>query len=190
MLSTMFAGGREAFDEVFAEGRRRDAYHFDLHWQAISLHCQKWYGSHEQMFAMARGVAAAAPAGRRAVLLPMLAHFEYALREFAWGTFHRRQLTRTRRYFLHPEVRQEVEQCIAKFRAGPPGPDPFGIVHQWMAVYYCLTQQRAQAKAAFDTLGQYVKPTVQWNHFWGGRENGYFLNWAWANGFPPWPGER
>ncbi|MBG0561393.1 hypothetical protein [Actinoplanes aureus] len=190
MLGTMFAGGRGSFDEVYAEGRRRDPYNFHLHWRAITLRSEKWYGSHEQMFGLARGVAAAAPPGHRSVLLPLYAHFEYALREFAWGTFHRRQLSRTRRYFRGPEVRQEVEQWIAKFLAGSPGAAPLGIVRNRMAVYYCLTQQRPQAKAVFDELGQYVTPAVQWNHFWGDSEFGYFKNWWWANGLITWPGER
>ncbi|MDI6103726.1 hypothetical protein QLQ12_34440 [Actinoplanes sp. NEAU-A12] len=191
MLSTMFGSTRGSFERVFAEGRRRDPHNLHLHLQALTLRCEKWYGSHEEMFTIARDVAMAAPPGHRSVLLPLTAHFEYALREFAWGAFHRKQLTQTRKYFLRPEVRQELEQCIVKFRAGPHGAAPLGIVLDWMATYYCLTQQRAQAKAVFDELGQHVTAGVQWGWFWGsGEEHAYFKNWLWANGRPPGPGVR
>ena len=189
-LGSMFAGGRGPFDRVFGEGRRRDPHNFHLHWRAATLRSAKWYGSHEQMFTIARDVAMAAPPGHRSVLLPLDAHFEYALREFAWGTFRRKQLTQTRKYFQRPDVRQEIEQCIRKFQAGPHGDAPLDTVHNWLAVYFSLTQQRARAKAVFDELGEHVSAVVQWNWFWGDSELGYFMNWWWANGLPRVPRER
>ncbi|MBG0562274.1 hypothetical protein [Actinoplanes aureus] len=188
MLSTMFADRNaveQSFDEVFNEGRRRDPYNFDLHLTATTLRCQKWYGSHEQMFAIARGVAAAAPPGHKSTLLPLFAHFEYAMREFSWDERTKRSRRRCEKYFRRPEVGQELDQWIAKFRAGSPGAGPLSLCRQWMAVYYSLAGRRKDAKVVFDELGQFPDPSHEWNYFWGDREWGYLQNWWWANGVRP-----
>lgn len=184
MLGTMFADRHAralSADEVFEQGRRRDPYNFDLHWTVLSLRCKKWGGSHELMFATAREVAEAAPSGHSSVLLPLFAHFEYALLEFGWS--ERTDQTRKvqRRYFTRPEVRQELDHWIAKWRAGTPGPAKLSTCRQWQALYYSLAGRRAEAKAVFDELGQYVVPTTGWGYFWPGGEYGYLKAWMWAN---------
>ena len=185
MLQTMFADHHARttlFDEVFAEGRRRDPYNFDLHVTALSLRCQKWYGSHEQMFATAREVAAAAPAGSSSVILPLFAHFEYAMREFSWDTRTDASLKACQNYFRSPEVQQELDQWIAKWQAGAPHPARLSTCRQWTTVYYCLAGRRGEAKAMFDQIGQYVDPSTPWAYFWPGGKYGYLKNWWWANG--------
>jgi hypothetical protein len=180
----MFAdrGARTAsFDEVFDEGRRRDPYNFDLHLTAISLRCQKWGGSHELMFGTARQVAEAAPPGHSAVMLPLFAHFEYAMIEFGWGERTAKTLKAHRRYFTRPEVRQEMDHWIAKWRAGTPGPAKLATCRQWQALYYCLAGRRQEAKTVFDEIGQYVNATTAWAYFWSGSEYGYLKGWMWAN---------
>ncbi|MEU4425191.1 hypothetical protein AB0F81_31610 [Actinoplanes sp. NPDC024001] len=185
LLGTMFADRRTvetSFEAVFAEGRRRDPVNFELHRTAIMLRCEKWYGSHEQMFAIARGVAAIAPPGHKSTLLPLFAHFEYAMREFAWDVRTRRSLNLCRKYFRRPEVRHELDQWIAKYRGGSHGAGPLSLCQQWMAVYYCLAGLKPQAKIVFDELGQYPEPITEWGWYWGGREIGYLKGWWWANG--------
>jgi hypothetical protein len=179
LLGTRFSDG-DAIDEVFEEGRRRDPYHFDLHLTAISLRCEKWFGSHEQMFATAREVAGAAPAGANAVLLPLFAHYEYAMREFAWETRSDRATKACRKYFRRAAVRDEVERWIAKWRAGTPNPARAGLCRQWIALFCTLTGQRRAARAVFEELGPYVTPTHAWGYMFGGSEYGYLESWTWA----------
>lgn len=185
MLSTMYASRsvyETSFGEVFAEGRRRDPVNFGLHHAAVGLRCAKWYGSHDLMFATAREVAGAAPPGAAAVLLPLSAHFQYALREFAWGTDRDRSRKLVRRYFREPEVRREVDGWAARWQAGTPGPARLGTCRQWLAVYYTLLGLRPEAKAQFDALGTHVRPATVWSWFWGERRYGYLRSWWWANG--------
>ncbi|BCJ47831.1 hypothetical protein GCM10010168_21900 [Actinoplanes ianthinogenes] len=185
-LGTMFADSQAvnaSFDAVYAEGQRRDPHNFDLHSTAITLRCAKWFGSHEQMFAMARAAAEAAPAGHKTVLLPLHAHFEYAMREFAWAKHTDKKAQRAcRRYFRRPEVRADIDHWIAKFRAGTPTSGRLNTCRQWMALYYSMSGRKKPAKIVFDELGQYVSPVLEWVWFWGDREYGYHRNWWWANG--------
>jgi hypothetical protein len=184
LLNSMF-GDRQArahFDEVFAEGRRRDPYNFDLHLAAVSLRCQKWFGSHEQMFGIARQVAAAAPPGANVLLMPLFAHIEYAMREFGWDERSDEQLNRCRAYFQRPDVQQEVDQAIARWRAGTPNPARGVTCRNWVALYYSLARRRPEAKAVFDELGQYVVAAAAWAYFYSDEEYGYLTNWWWANG--------
>ncbi len=167
---------------VFDEGRRRDPHNFDLHLTALSLRCQKWFGSDELMYATAQDVAAAAPPGSSAVLLPLFAHVEYAMREFSWGERTDKTLKRCRQYFARPEVQQELDGWVAKWRAGPANPARLGTCRQWVALYSTLAGRRQDAKAVFDDLGVHVTPTTAWAYFWGGEEYGYLKSWWWATG--------
>jgi hypothetical protein len=183
-LGTMFTGaGREEFDAVFNEGRRRDPFHFALHQTAMAWRCKKWFGSHDQMFATTREVAGAAPEGASAVLLPLAAHYEYALREFNWGDADEdKALAQSHRYFQQPEVEQEIDGWIAKWRAGTPHPANAQTLRQWIALFYCLVNRRKASRAVFEELGEYVSPALAWSRIFGGREYGYIVAWNWANG--------
>ncbi|BCY12188.1 hypothetical protein [Actinoplanes sp. L3-i22] len=179
LLGTQYAAGG-SIDEVFEEGRRRDPYHFDLHLTALSLRCEKWFGSHEEMFATAREVAAAAPAGANAVMLPLFAHYEYAMREFAWETRSKQTTKACRKYFRRPEVRDEVDGLVAKWLAGTPNPAGARTCWQWIALFHTLNGRRAAARAVFDELGPYVTPNHAWGYMFGGSEYGYLESWTWA----------
>ncbi|AEV85919.1 hypothetical protein ACWT_4900 [Actinoplanes sp. SE50] len=185
LLGTLYAGprGRDgAIDEVFEEGRRRDPGNFDLHLHMLSLRCRKWYGSHERMFAIGREVAETAPDGTNVVLLPLFAHFEYAMQEYGWDKRSAAVLRDCRKYFRRTEVRQEVDRCIAKWRAGTPSIGRLGTCRHWVALYYTLTGQRKAARAAFAEIGKYVDPAHAWAYFHPNREYGFFQGWRWANG--------
>jgi hypothetical protein len=183
-LGTLF-GDRQArassFDELFDEGRRRDPYNFDLHWTAISLRCLKWGGSHELMFATAREVAAAAPPGANAVMFPLFAHIEYVLKEFTWSEELKPSIRKAKKYFRRPEVQQELDQWIAKWRAGVSNPAKRSTCLQWEAMFYTLAGRRKAAKAVFDELGQYVDTDTSWAYVWGDSDYGYLSSWLWAN---------
>jgi hypothetical protein len=185
VLNTMFASGRSRraeFAEAFAEGRRRDPYNFELHLTAVSFVCEKWYGSHEEMFAAARDVAAAAPAGASAVMLPFLAHFEYAMREYSWDKRTEAARADCRRYFQRPDVQRELDACVAKWRAaGPPRLGRAMTCRNWQALGYTLAGRRDEAKAVFDEIGPYVGSTPAWGYFHLRQSEGFLAGWRWAS---------
>ncbi|GIF38522.1 hypothetical protein [Actinoplanes xinjiangensis] len=182
LMSSCFAAGAGQLNEFYAEARRRDPHNFDMHELAVMLTCEKWYGSHERMFAVAHAAAEAAPAGHRTVLLPLFAHFEYAMREFAWDDRSKESQKAVRKYFRKPEVQRDCDAWIAKFRAAPPTSEQLSQVRQWMAVYYSLIGRKKAAKVVFDELGPYVSRYNEWGWFWGDMEYGYLKSFWWANG--------
>ncbi|MEU7909260.1 hypothetical protein [Actinoplanes sp. NPDC049118] len=184
-LRTMFADqqAREgSFDEVYAEARRRDPFNFEVHLLAVQLRLDKWFGSHEQSFAAAREIADAAPAGSGVVLLPLYAHLEYAKREYHWDVTGDEPKAACAAYLRRPEVEEEVDRVIAKWRTDTPDSALVPILLQWLAIYYTLARRRGQAKAVFDEIGPRVRPRHDWAYFWETPETGYLTSWRWANG--------
>ncbi|MEK8144530.1 hypothetical protein NKH18_30950 [Streptomyces sp. M10(2022)] len=70
---------RDVFDAYRAEADARDPHHFGCHEQALQYLCDKWYGSHEEMFAYAEDAAETAPPGSMLHALPLQAVVEYQL---------------------------------------------------------------------------------------------------------------
>lgn len=70
---------REVFDTYLAEAVERDPHHEGCHVQALQYLCDKWYGSHEEMFAFAERAADQAPPGSRLHALPLQAVVEYLI---------------------------------------------------------------------------------------------------------------
>lgn len=182
LMSSCFSARAGQLNEFYAEARRRDPHNFAMHEIAVVLTCAKWYGSHERMFAVAHAAAEAAPPGHKTTLLPLWAHFEYAMREFAWEDRSKQAQKAVRKYFRKAEVQRDVDGWIAKFRSAPPTSEQLSQVRHWMAVYYSLTGRRKDAKIVFDELGQYVARANEWGWFYGDMEYGYLKNWWWANG--------
>ncbi|WP_328473848.1 hypothetical protein OHA21_13615 [Actinoplanes sp. NBC_00393] len=182
LLDAMFADGRarvqsREFHDVLAEARRRDPFNFDLNVTLVSLYCQKWFGSHEQMFAVAREVSAAAPAGATAVMMPFLAHFEYAMREFSWNRADAQSLADVAMYFQRPQVQAELDACTAKWRVGPKGPGRPMTMRNWLALYYFLANRRPEARAVFAEIGPFAGGTLAWEYFLGPAESAVALAW-------------
>jgi hypothetical protein len=184
LMRTSYASGPGELDDLYAEAVRRDPHNYEAHHLAVRLRCQKWYGSHQQMFQIARNAAEAAPPGHRTVLLPLVAHIEYALLEFAWGDDKDYDvvLHASKNYFTSPAVMREIDGWIAKFRAAEPNSVGLTTVRQWMAMYYSLIGNKAEAKRVFDEMGPYIQPDVGWHWLWGASEYGYLKSWWWANG--------
>ncbi|WP_189638304.1 hypothetical protein [Actinoplanes lobatus] len=184
-MGAMLANGHqhhEDFRIVLGEAVARDPYHFEAHLTAVTFLCQKWYGSHEQMFAAARGPAAAAPAGASVVMLPLLAHFEYALREFGFET-RAESLAAKMEYFRRPEVTQEIAWCAAKWRAaGEPRLIARGItLRHWLALAnYLAGHDRPGTKAVLSQIGSYLGSTPAYGYFWMRQAEGFQTVSKWA----------
>lgn len=72
---------RQDFDWLWEQLAARAPYHRYGHDQALQYLCEKWHGSHHDMFAFAARAAASAPKGSPLVLIMLHAHVEYALHE-------------------------------------------------------------------------------------------------------------
>jgi hypothetical protein len=68
---------REVFDAYWAEAVARAPHHYGCHATALQYLCDKWYGSHEEMFAFAERAAEGALPGSKLHALPLLAAIEY-----------------------------------------------------------------------------------------------------------------
>lgn len=182
VYSLMATGDRDAFFEAMRQGLRRDPRHLQLHTAAVGFLCEKWFGSHEQMFAAARTPAATAPPGSNLHILPVFGHIEYALREHSFNRRTAETFSASRRYFQRPEVRREVDECAARFRAGGPHARLRSLTClNWLAVAYTVADRRAETKAVFDEMLPYYTAAPSWGYFFGNRA-GFLGTWRWANG--------
>ncbi|WP_433618794.1 hypothetical protein ACQP2P_22200 [Dactylosporangium sp. CA-139114] len=143
--------------------------------------CEKWYGSHEAMFAAAQEPGFDAPPGSGVTMLPLLAHFEYAMREYCWGKVTRDGLISSRRYFQRPAVQRELDDCVTRWRSpGVPAHTQALTCENWLAVAYALSGRRDECKAVFERIGPYAASHV-WGYFFGAVSGGFIANWRWAN---------
>ncbi|MEV4343188.1 hypothetical protein AB0J83_01725 [Actinoplanes sp. NPDC049596] len=184
-MDAMVANGHqhlEDFQVALKEATDRDPYHFDAHLRAVSFLCEKWYGSHEQMFAAARGPAAAAPAGASVVMLPLLAHFEYALREYGFET-RAESLAAKSEYFRRPEVMQEIAWCAAKWQAaGEPRLIACGVtLRHWLALAnYLADHDRPGTQRLLAPVGSYLGSVPAYGYFWMKSSEGFEAVSKWA----------
>ncbi|GAB7036700.1 hypothetical protein JCM9533A_05470 [Catenuloplanes niger JCM 9533] len=185
LLNGAFAGrtvDTPEFDAQATEARRRSPYHFELHLTLVSLYCEKWYGSHARMFEAARTVAEGAPAGANAVMLPYLAHFEYAMREFGWDRRDRTSLAAVATYFQRREIRDELDTWAAKWRAGAPHPPGRAMTcRHWLALAAFLGRRKDLARATFAEIGTHHGGTPAWGYFLPGAGSGFLAAWEWAH---------
>jgi hypothetical protein len=68
---------RDVFDGYWAEAVARAPHHYGCHSTALQYLCDKWYGSHEEMFAFAERAAEGALPGSKLNALPLMATIEY-----------------------------------------------------------------------------------------------------------------
>src|SRR5262245_52016420 len=185
-MRTLFANGyeqREEFRAALGEAVKRDLYNCDIHVIAVNFLCAKWFGSHEEMFAAAREPAAAAPAGWSVTMLPLLAHFEYALRERGFDS-RAESLAAKASYFHRPEVIREIDACAAKSRgAGEPRLIGRGItLRHWLGLAnYLADHDRAGTRELLKHIGPYLGDTAAYGYFWMRQSEGFHAVWKWAN---------
>lgn len=68
---------RHVFDAYWKEAVARAPHHYGCHATALQYLCDKWYGSHEEMFGFAEKAAEGALPGSKLHALPLLAAIEY-----------------------------------------------------------------------------------------------------------------
>jgi hypothetical protein len=136
------------------------------------------------MFAAARKPAAAAPPGSSVTMLPLLAHFEYALRERGWDDVSPRGLVAKASYFRRPEVIEEIDACIARWRdPGTPRLIGRGVVlrHWQVLAYFLADRNQKQARAVLDELGNHLGGIAAYGYFFPRQTEAFRTIWKWAH---------
>ncbi|WP_436533609.1 hypothetical protein [Actinoplanes sp. HUAS TT8] len=183
-MNAMFDDGYRQADDFAASRRealRRDPHNFEAHLSAMSFAAAKWYGTHDEMFTAARSAAAAAPSGSPTTMLPLLAHFEYARREFGPSS------TSHKAYFRRTDVTAEVICCAGKWQApGPARPTGRGTtVRHWLALAnYLSDQNRPATKTLLTEVGPYLGSTPPYAYFWPTQPEGFHTVQRWSGATP------
>lgn len=137
---------RDETGRRFAGAVAQHPWHRRAHTAMLQYLCQKWYGSHEEMFAFARQAAANAPAGSPLAALVADAHIEYWL-DLPSGD--------DTKYMSQPEVVAELNAAADQsvrhpaFRRRPGWP----AIHNTFAfAFTCATDYRS-AVGQFEVIG-------------------------------------
>lgn len=120
---------------------------------ALQTLCEKWMGSAEAMFGVARELASDAPSGSGVCLLPVMAHVEHHL-ELESG---RGGSTAAGRHMSAGSTRTELRECVARWLDGPDGgPMPGGRVfgHNLVAYAFWLADDSAAARPHLEAIGR------------------------------------
>ncbi|MFF7245834.1 DUF4034 domain-containing protein [Embleya sp. NPDC008237] len=137
---------REVFEARWSELLARDPHSRFGHNSALQYLAAKWYGSHEEMYAFARKVAAAAPAGSPLALLVLQAHVEYQLREN-----DRDSDFDIDAFWSHPERRADVDAALAAYPKDGAGRNP-----TWLHDLSILTFALAMSDRWIDLAVQFA----------------------------------
>ncbi len=113
--------GMETMESCFRKAVRRYPQHFRAHEQLLQCKCEKWHGSHSEMWDFANEAVRAAPPGSPVCAMIAEAHIEHALNvahddgtddpDKAWHAYWRR-----------PSVERSLVDAFVKSRA-PPHPN-------------------------------------------------------------------
>ncbi|MEO1009159.1 MAG: hypothetical protein AAFX79_11375 [Planctomycetota bacterium] len=133
--------------ERFRIARELDPTHWRAHRNLLMTSCEKWHGSHQLMFDIARSVDLAAPGAGNLASLIAEAHSECTLMDGE---------SVTRAYWQSPEVARELGGA---FDAGPGAPafqaDPLTpIALNYLASALWMVRDRERLRQAHEMLGK------------------------------------
>ena len=133
----------------FQQATSRHATNLKAHAEWLQTNCQKWDGSHDRMFHLARSAAAAAPDGNMLHALIPLAHLEVGLS--LEGSASRLYLTRPD---VQAELRAAADRSVlhpaADLRPGWP------LYFNTFAMAFANAGDRSAAAAVFARLGDQI----------------------------------
>ena len=108
---------QEEFERRVQELFDRAPHHVQGSFAVLQTLCEKWMGSTEAMFDVARELAAEAPEGSAVCLLPVMAHVEHHLHLEG----DRGGPPAAARHMTSGATRTELRACVARWMAGPDG---------------------------------------------------------------------
>jgi hypothetical protein len=148
---------RAEVERRFAGAVARHPWHLRAHNAMLQYLCEKWYGSHEDMFAFARQAAAKAPAGSPLAGLVADAHIEYWL-DLPSGD--------DAKYMSQPEVIAELNAAADQSVRHPAfqrRPGWLRIHNTFAFAFVCAGDWRSAAQQ-FDIIGDMLTEWP-WRYF-------------------------
>ena len=143
---------REAVLKVFDQALRRCPDHFLAHSNLLTYFCEKWHGTHEEMFDFAHAASDKAPAGS---LLPTLIAQAHTERWLYATSFDRDP--QGDNYFQRQEVRDAIHSAYTR-SLGSPHHESSPLSH-YAANYFAFTLERCgdwdAARQECERIGQY-----------------------------------
>jgi hypothetical protein len=160
--------GRGALERYWEQVIARDPAHRAAHNQKLTYLCQKWYGSHEEMFAFARGAAASAPTGSPLLVLPLRAAAEWAM----WEVRREGRLKdhiAVSFFFGSDDLTRDLDTALHRwFHRAPQRHALWCDDLNYLANTLTRAGRHADARAVFEALGPYAQD-VPWSWMPGGR---------------------
>jgi hypothetical protein len=155
---------REVFDAYWAEAVERAPHHYGCHLAAMQYLCEKWHGSHEEMFDFAERAARGALPGSKLHALPLLAAVEYdVLAEVVGGDDARHsRISRLR-------VRSAIERALTLVGTYEPGDPEVADVRNHLALMLLLARRPEESLAQFSAVGTHATE-YPWAYFGAPRE--------------------
>ncbi|MFD3921131.1 hypothetical protein [Streptomyces sp. NPDC058595] len=152
---------REVFDSYWAEATARAPHHYGCHLSALQYLCDKWYGSHTEMFDFAERAAEHALPGSKLHALPLLAAVEYDV--VADGT--PAEGDRIDRSRIHAALRRALELSDAY----PQGDPEVAGVRNHLALMLVLADRHGEALEQFRAVGVHATE-YPWAYLGDARE--------------------
>jgi hypothetical protein len=144
---------QEEFEHRVQELFARAPHHVQGSFAVLQTLCEKWMGSTEAMFGMARELAAEAPDGSAVCLLPVMAHVEHHL-HLETG---RGGPASAARHMTSGATRTELREAVARWTGGPDGvPLPGGRMfgHNAAAYAFWLADDPDAARPHLEAIGR------------------------------------
>ncbi len=144
---------QEEFERRVQELFDRAPHHVQGSFAVLQTLCEKWMGSTDAMFGVARELAAEAPDGSAVCLLPIMAHVEHHLHLEG----DRGGPPAAARHITAGATRTELRACVARWMAGPdgtplPGARMFG--HNLLAYAFWLADDPDGARPHLEAIGR------------------------------------
>ncbi|MFE3585988.1 hypothetical protein ACFXOY_00545 [Streptomyces niveus] len=155
---------REVFDAYWEEATARAPHHYGCHVSAMQYLCDKWYGSHGEMFDFAERAAGEALPGSKLHALPLLAAVEYDV--VADGGNGGAGIERSR---IHAALKRAQELSDAY----PQGDPEVAGVRNHLALMLVLADRHGEALEQFRAVGSHA---TQYPWAYLGDARGEFLD--------------
>ena len=155
---------REIFDAYWAEAVERAPHHYGCHAAALQYLCDKWHGSHEEMFDFAEAAARGALPGSQLHALPLLAAVEYEVvaNGTSDGTSDRTQVPRSR-------IDAAIERALDLSSGYPPGDPEVAGVRNHLALMLILAGRHEESLEQFRAVGVHATE-LPWSYFGDARQ--------------------
>jgi hypothetical protein len=166
LLATALGAERDDFDGIWTEVVARDPLHREAHNFKLMYLCQKWRGSHEEMFAFAWQAARSAPDGSPLHVLPVQASAEWDL----WQSNRVQPPTKvTQAWREDPGFRAGLDNALRRwFTAGPVKHAMWYHDLNHLAYGLYRAGRHAEARPVFEAIGSYAEA----------------IPWTWIDGHP------